>query len=63
MFINCRDKNMCVLCKNWLGDESDMNYITGNTKVRKIMGLCRQDGQEHYQSDICRYFIKSSIYS
>ena len=36
---NCRDDNMCMFCKYWLGKRPDTNYATGRTKYRKEQGL------------------------
>lgn len=32
--MNCRDDNMCVFCKHWIGGEPNVNYLTGDCRDR-----------------------------
>lgn len=60
--VNGRKKNMCVLCREWLGDEPDYNPVTGNCKFEATEQLCALDGKEHSPADICRSFNKNVVY-
>ena len=44
--MNCRDDNMCVFCKHWIGGEPNVNYLTGDCRDRIKDGLCAKDSSE-----------------
>lgn len=64
MKVNCRESNMCVLCKYWLGSEPEVNYITGLTKYTAEKGLCKIDesNSKHNPDDLCSQFEKQLSY-
>ena len=47
--MNCRDDNMCVFCKHWIGGEPNVNYLTGDCRDRIKDGLCAKDSSEKKQ--------------
>ncbi len=59
---NCRNKNMCIFCKAWLGEAADTNFATGMSKYSNAKGMCRQDGEMHSPDELCRNFEKSILY-
>lgn len=64
MRVNCRDVNMCMFCKYWLGKEPDVDYITGMTKYTVTQGLCKKDSSnsKHDSDSLCYQFEKSIVY-
>lgn len=63
---NCRRDNMCMFCKNWLGDrpeqeKRDINY-RGDGKFKISSSLCSYDGETHMSTELCRHFEKSIVY-
>lgn len=62
--INCREEKLCAFCKYWLGSSPDVDYITGNSKVRRTAGLCSQDesGRTHNSTDLCPKFSRGLSY-
>ena len=61
---NCRDDNMCMFCKYWLGKRPDTNFATGRTNYRKDQGLCQKDSSDskHDSTGLCHKFQKSLEY-
>lgn len=59
---NCRDKNICIFCKMWLGTPPDTNYATGMSKFSNAKGMCKNDGEMHVPEDLCRSFTKNILY-
>ena len=56
--MNCRDDNMCVFCKHWIGGEPNVNYLTGDCRDRIKDGLCAKDSSEkkHRAKGVCHMF-------
>lgn len=52
--MNCRDDNMCVFCKHWIGGEPNVNYLTGDCRDRIKDGLCAKDSSEkNIEQKVC----------
>ncbi len=64
MKINCRDTNMCVFCKYWLGENAKTDFRTGESTVKDGKGKCSLDStnQYHKASDLCYQFQKKLTY-
>ena len=62
--INCREANMCIFCKHWLGKNPEIDYRTGECTVSPVKGKCAIDSTEKYHmaGDLCHSFDKSIIY-
>ena len=61
--MNCRDDNMCVFCKHWIGGEPNVNYLTGDCRDRIKDGLCAKDSSEkHRAKGVCHMFSRALRY-
>lgn len=62
--MNCRDDNMCVFCKHWIGGEPNVNYLTGDCRDRIKDGLCAKDSSEkkHKAKGVCHMFSRALRY-
>lgn len=62
--VNCRNSNICILCKYWIGAEPESDYFTGMIKYQVTNGLCKIDksGQNHMSDGLCREFEKNILY-
>lgn len=62
--VNCRNTNMCMFCKYWLGKEPDVDFVTGTTKYKSTKGLCKKDSTNgmHDSDSLCYKFEKSIVY-
>ena len=63
-YMNCRDADMCVFCKYWLGDSPNVDYRTGECKVPNTSALCSKDnsGDKHKSTDLCSRYMKALSY-
>lgn len=64
MKVNCRDANLCVFCRHWLGETPNVDYRTGECKISNCSGLCAKDtsGEKHKSTDLCPKFSKALSY-
>lgn len=64
MRANCRNENMCIFCKFWLGPDPKVNYRTGETKFDNCFGLCAKDAtnNSHKPDELCYQFKKRLDY-
>ena len=64
MKANCREANICAFCKHWIGSSPEVNYITGDSKVKKSSGLCAKDESDrmHNSTDLCSKFSRALSY-
>lgn len=62
--MNCREDNVCALCKYWLGSRPKVNYRTGDIKAIRGEGLCAKDATngEHQANSLCFQFEKRLEY-
>lgn len=62
--VNCRNHNACIFCKNWVGREPKVNYITGLSSFGVEKGLCRLDDtdKKYKATDLCRKFQRQLTY-
>lgn len=62
--VNCREANMCVFCKHWLGKKPKIDLRTGESVVKTDYGICAMDetDQSHKSTDLCRRFQKDILY-
>ena len=62
--VNCREVNMCVFCKYWLGEKPETDFRTGESNVKNRKGMCSLDetNQYHKSIDLCHQFRKNLIY-
>lgn len=62
--INCRETNMCMFCKYWLGKKPAANLITGDVKISPGKGLCSMDNtnKNHDPDGLCYMFKKNILY-
>ncbi len=63
--VNCRHRNICVFCKNWLGPKPETDFLTGDSKIKIERGLCSLDtvDQYHKSTDLCHKFQKDILYT
>lgn len=61
---NCRDDNMCMFCKYWLGKRPNTNYVTGFAQYETSQGLCQKNNSDskHNSTDLCPKFEKALEY-
>lgn len=62
MVCNSRKDNLCVFCEHWLGKEAEVDIINGEAKINSKLGLCSEDGEQHKEHDLCRFFKRNLIY-
>lgn len=62
--VNCREENMCIFCKYWLGKRPKTNFHTGETILKMENGMCSLDdtNQYHKSIELCHKFKKDIIY-
>ena len=62
--VNCRNTNMCMFCKYWLGNSPNVDYVTGETKYTVTRGLCKKDtsNAKHDSDSLCYKFEKSLLF-
>lgn len=62
--LNCRKVKVCIFCKYWLGKQPDVNYRTGECKVKPDIGKCSLDkmNQDHKADGLCNRFEKDIVY-
>lgn len=62
--VNCRDSNICILCKYWIGAEPESDYFTSMIKYQVTNGLCKigKPGQNCRSDGLCRKFEKNILY-
>ena len=60
--IDCRNDTMCLLCKYWLGERAEIDYISGKGRIEIKKGLCSNDGKNYKSTEMCRYFEKCLTY-
>lgn len=61
---NCREVNMCMFCKYWLGRRPEVDSCTGNTKYKVEESLCKMDSTngKHRSDSLCHQFEKCLMY-
>lgn len=62
--IKYREAKMCIFCKHWIGQNPDVNYMSGECKLKPVKGKCAMDAtdQEHEADGLCHRFDKSILY-
>lgn len=55
---------MCIFCNCWLGENPEVDYLTGECEVKHIKGKCAEDSMEQYPmaDDLCHSFKRNIVY-
>lgn len=64
MKANSRKDKKCVFCKYWLGEDTKINYLTGNGDYSFDKGFSKMDmpSGKHKPDDICAGFSRYLLF-